>query len=163
MPSISFAELATYYLIAINFIAFAAFGIDKARAEAGQRRISESTLIGFVTLGGIIGALAGRQAFRHKTRKGSFSSKMWGAALSSVAIAGGGYLVFLTAIVPAVSRVRAMADPQERAKIDAVMASVHYAGCHQVRASGKAPLRFGEPGYREDMDGDGDGMACEDY
>ena len=26
---------------------------------------------------------------------------------------------------------------------------------------GKAPLYAGQPGYREDMDGDGDGIACE--
>jgi hypothetical protein len=39
--------------------------------------------------------------------------------------------------------------------------SVHYAGCNEVRAAGKAPLHAGEPGYRSDMDGDGDGIACE--
>ena len=39
--------------------------------------------------------------------------------------------------------------------------SVHYSGCNDVRAAGKAPLRAGEPGYRPEMDGDGDGIACE--
>lgn len=39
--------------------------------------------------------------------------------------------------------------------------SVTYAGCNEVRAAGKAPLHAGEPGYRSDMDGDGDGIACE--
>ncbi|WP_324806450.1 excalibur calcium-binding domain-containing protein [Sphingomonas sp. LY29] len=39
--------------------------------------------------------------------------------------------------------------------------SVHYSGCYEVRALGKAPIRAGEPGYRETMDGDGDGVACE--
>ena len=41
--------------------------------------------------------------------------------------------------------------------------SVHYSGCDEVRAAGKAPLRAGEPGYRPEMDGDGDGIACEPY
>jgi len=41
--------------------------------------------------------------------------------------------------------------------------SVHYSGCDEVRAAGKAPLRVGEPGYRPEMDGDGDGIACEPY
>ena len=41
--------------------------------------------------------------------------------------------------------------------------SVHYSGCNEVRALGKAPLYEGQPGYREDMDGDGDGIACEPY
>lgn len=48
--------------------------------------------------------------------------------------------------------------PEERAAIEA---SVTYEGCNEVRAAGKAPIRAGEPGYREDMDGDGDGIACE--
>jgi Excalibur calcium-binding domain len=41
--------------------------------------------------------------------------------------------------------------------------SVHYAGCNEVRAAGKAPLYEGQPGYRADMDGDGDGIACEQH
>lgn len=41
--------------------------------------------------------------------------------------------------------------------------SVRYSGCNEVRAAGKAPLRVGEPGYRPEMDGDGDGVACESY
>ena len=46
----------------------------------------------------------------------------------------------------------------DRARIEQ---SVSYAGCNEVRAAGKAPLLAGQPGYREDMDGDGDGIACE--
>ena len=38
---------------------------------------------------------------------------------------------------------------------------VHYSGCNEVRAAGKAPLHSGDPGYRVEMDGDGDGLACE--
>ena len=44
-----------------------------------------------------------------------------------------------------------------------VEASVHYSGCNEVRAAGKAPLYAGQPGYRSDMDGDGDGIACEPH
>ena len=36
-----------------------------------------------------------------------------------------------------------------------------FPGCDEVRARGLAPLRRGEPGYGEHMDGDGDGIACE--
>ncbi|MEP9358090.1 excalibur calcium-binding domain-containing protein [Sphingomonas sp. KR3-1] len=42
-------------------------------------------------------------------------------------------------------------------------ATVFYAGCDEARAAGVAPIRRGEPGYREGMDGDGDGLACEPY
>lgn len=40
---------------------------------------------------------------------------------------------------------------------------VYYRGCNEVRAAGAAPLYRGQPGYRPDMDGDGDGIACEPY
>lgn len=36
-------------------------------------------------------------------------------------------------------------------------------GCDDARAMGTAPIYRGEPGYREGMDGDGDGIACEPY
>jgi hypothetical protein len=39
----------------------------------------------------------------------------------------------------------------------------YWPGCHAARAAGTAPIYAGEPGYREKMDGDGDGIACEPY
>jgi hypothetical protein len=36
-----------------------------------------------------------------------------------------------------------------------------WGGCNDARAAGTAPIYRGEPGYREDMDGDSDGIACE--
>lgn len=50
-----------------------------------------------------------------------------------------------------------------RADPTLVERSVLYASCDEVRAAGKAPLRSGEPGYRPEMDADGDGIACEPY
>lgn len=35
--------------------------------------------------------------------------------------------------------------------------------CDAARALGTAPIYVGEPGYREGLDGDGDGIACEPY
>lgn len=49
-------------------------------------------------------------------------------------------------------------SPQE---IAAVERSVFYSGCNQARAAGAAPLHRGTPGYRPEMDGDSDGIACE--
>ena len=46
----------TAALIAINLIAFAAFGLDKSKATRGQYRIAESTLLLFAFLGGTLGA-----------------------------------------------------------------------------------------------------------
>lgn len=42
-------------------------------------------------------------------------------------------------------------------------ASWSYRGCREARAAGAAPLYRGQPGYRAHMDGDGDGIACENY
>lgn len=82
-------------LIAINFIAFAAFGIDKARAEAGGWRISEGALLGWALIGGTPGAYAGRALFRHKTRKQPFSGQLHTIAmlqLIAVGLSVGWYL-----------------------------------------------------------------------
>jgi hypothetical protein len=52
---------------------------------------------------------------------------------------------------------------EEKAAARQVEQSVYYAGSDEVRAAGAAPLYEGDPGYREGMDGDGDGVACEPY
>jgi hypothetical protein len=52
----------------------------------------------------------------------------------------------------------ALQSADQRVRIER---SAYYSGCNQVRAEGKAPLLAGPPGYRADMDGDADGIACE--
>ena len=74
------ANIATA-LIAVNVLAFAAFGIDKARAEQGAWRISEGALLHLAFFGGTLGAYAGRALFRHKTRKQPFSSHLHQTAI----------------------------------------------------------------------------------
>lgn len=39
---------------------------------------------------------------------------------------------------------------------------VHYPTCEAARSAGAAPLEKGEPGYRSELDRNGDGVACED-
>ena len=41
--------------------------------------------------------------------------------------------------------------------------SVYYPGCRAARAAGVAPIHRGSPGYRPEMDGDDDGIACEPH
>ncbi|MEZ5144564.1 MAG: excalibur calcium-binding domain-containing protein [Acidimicrobiales bacterium] len=38
---------------------------------------------------------------------------------------------------------------------------VSFKNCAEARAAGRAPIRRGEPGYAEKLDGDKDGVACE--
>ena len=87
------AEIATYYVIAVNLFAFMSFGIDKSLAETGSWRISEAALLGWALIGGTPGAYAGRALFRHKTRKQPFSSELHGIAKLQVVL-GIGLLVY---------------------------------------------------------------------
>ena len=56
------------YLATVNVIAFAAMGIDKAKARAGKWRIAESTLFALAALGGTLGM----RVFHHKTKHKEF-------------------------------------------------------------------------------------------
>jgi len=61
------------YVIIINVIGFCAMWIDKRKAQKGSWRIPEKTLFTITLLGGGIGTILGMYAFRHKTKKLSFS------------------------------------------------------------------------------------------
>lgn len=65
-----------YYLFFINVLAFFLMGIDKRKAELGRWRIPERTLFLSAFLGGGVGAIAGMQLFRHKTKHRSFTVGM---------------------------------------------------------------------------------------
>lgn len=39
----------------------------------------------------------------------------------------------------------------------------YYPNCAAARAAGAAPIKRDEPGYREELDADDDGVACEPY
>ena len=56
------------WLIAVNFVTFALYGIDKSRAKRRRRRIPEKTLLLLPLLGGSLGGLLGMYAFHHKTK-----------------------------------------------------------------------------------------------
>ncbi|HIU76622.1 MAG TPA: DUF1294 domain-containing protein [Candidatus Pelethocola excrementipullorum] len=62
------------YVVIINIITFAAYGIDKSRAKKHVYRIPERTLIGMAAAGGSVGALLGMGHFRHKTRHLKFTA-----------------------------------------------------------------------------------------
>lgn len=58
--------------LAVNFIVFVMYGIDKYKATHKKWRIPEATLIGAAVFG-VLGALAGMYFFRHKTKKPKFT------------------------------------------------------------------------------------------
>ena len=60
-----------YYLIflaVMSLIAFILYGADKRKAKKKAWRTPESVLLGFGFFGGAIGAIAGMNTFRHKTK-----------------------------------------------------------------------------------------------
>lgn len=67
----------------------------------------------------------------------------------------------MTAIAPSPEELPEEPDREWTERSDDAAQAVYYPGCNAVRAAGKAPLLAGQPGYRSEMDGDGDGVACE--
>lgn len=62
----------TYYLLAINAVAFIMYGIDKYKAKKAKWRISEATLLLLAVLGGSIGAWMEMKVWHHKTMHKKF-------------------------------------------------------------------------------------------
>lgn len=58
--------------IILNVFTFLIYGIDKLKAKADARRISENFLIGSSIFFSSYGALLGMYVFHHKTRKIKF-------------------------------------------------------------------------------------------
>ncbi|MGI6007792.1 MAG: DUF1294 domain-containing protein [Ruminococcus sp.] len=65
---------AAGYLLIINLITFAVYGIDKWKAKNGRWRIQESTLLLLAVAGGTPGALLGMAFFHHKTKHIKFTA-----------------------------------------------------------------------------------------
>ncbi len=88
-------EYILYWLIAANGIAFILMVIDKRRAETGDDRISENTLLGWAFFGGAAGTVLASRLVRHKTRKQPFAATMFiylGLQLLLLALWLSGYL-----------------------------------------------------------------------
>lgn len=81
------------YLAFANVAAFATYGVDKRRAERGEWRVPERTLLALAFLGGGLGAFLGMHVFHHKTRKLRFRVLVPIALVLSVVL-GGGALYF---------------------------------------------------------------------
>lgn len=57
------------YLVIVNLVAFALYGVDKSRARRSAWRIPEATLLLVALIGGSLGAFAGMRVWHHKTQK----------------------------------------------------------------------------------------------
>ena len=76
------------YLLAINVLAFAVYGWDKARSKVqGARRVPEKTLFLLAILGGSVGAILGMRVWHHKTRHWYFKYGLPAILLAQLALA----------------------------------------------------------------------------
>lgn len=75
------------WLLGLGLVTFAVYGWDKQRAKAGGQRVPEVVLHALALGGGVLGGWAGRQVFRHKTRKPVFTVVLAIATLVWAAIA----------------------------------------------------------------------------
>lgn len=71
-------QIVIGYLILINIVTFAVYGIDKIKAKKGAWRIPEKSLLLLAFIGGSLGAAAGMRFWRHKTLHPQFK---WGVPL----------------------------------------------------------------------------------
>ena len=76
----------TYYLLAINAVAFIMYGIDKDTAKKAKWRISEATLLLLAVLGGSIGAWMGMKVWHHKTMHKKFKYGIPAILLMQIAL-----------------------------------------------------------------------------
>ncbi|WP_263588083.1 thermonuclease family protein [Sphingopyxis sp. GC21] len=64
---------------------------------------------------------------------------------------------------PRAHRPKPQASAVRRPTASSAPSGVYYRNCNAAWAAGAAPLYRGQPGYRPEMDGDGDGVACEPF
>lgn len=72
----------------VSLLLFVLYGMDKRAAKRGTQRTAENTLHLFELCCGWPGALLAQQAFRHKTRKGSYQFVFWLAVLANLGALG---------------------------------------------------------------------------
>lgn len=75
------------YGIAINFISFITYGLDKLRARKKWHRTSEATLLWLAVIGGSVGAWTGMKIWHHKTLHKKFKYGVPIIIITQVAIA----------------------------------------------------------------------------
>ncbi len=77
-------------------------------------------------------------------------------------------LVFISALIlmerpGLISEIASLAGRRASEPASAPAPYRYFSGCNAARAAGAAPIYRGQPGYRQEMDGDNDGIACEPY
>jgi len=85
------------------------------------------------------------------------------AVLGGTAIGVGSTPIGQEKVATAAMALRPLAVSAGLMRARAPQTGDQWSRCDEARAAGTAPIYAGEPGYREGLDGDGDGEACEPY
>ncbi|RVU04040.1 excalibur calcium-binding domain-containing protein [Novosphingobium umbonatum] len=97
-------------------------------------------------------------------RRNEESGSWWPILLLAAVIgAGAGILSNPTGASAWLAKARPVAVSVGLTRVREPQSGDYWAGCNDARAAGTAPIYAGEPGYRSDMDGDSDGIACESH
>ena len=82
------------WLLLVNLLTLALYGMDKTAARKAWRRVPESTLLVFGFVGGWPGAIVGQQCFRHKTQKQPFKTYFMISVILNIIVLAGGYWLY---------------------------------------------------------------------
>lgn len=92
MPPFSVSPIEIIlYALAVNFITYGVFFLDKRAAQQRQPRVPEKALLLLSLAGGSAGAYYAMRRFRHKTKKQSFRA-LFGAVVVVQVVAVGGWM-----------------------------------------------------------------------
>ena len=91
----------------------------------------------------------------------SRGSDVLAATVAAALIAGGYHFSTPEQRAGAAAMLETVAEITRLPRDRAPQAGDHWGGCNDARDAGTAPIYRGESGYRSNMDGDNDGIACE--
>jgi len=108
---------------------------------------------------------SGRAYRRKAARKRGASAGMIlaGAALIGAAVGIGSTTTARERAETAATALKPLAVSAGLMRARAPQDGDHWSRCDDARAAGTTPIHAGEPGYRNGLDRDGDGVACEPY
>lgn len=136
------------------------YGRTVATCRVGQR-----DLAGVLVREGLAVALRSfsQDYVEAEARAKGFGMALWGSVFQAPAEfrAANPALFKAPTPVPAGRMARRAAAPAGAQAM--ALGRVMFRNCAEARAAGAAPLYRGQPGYRPQMDGDNDGVACEPY
>lgn len=103
------------------------------------------------------------QKQRERRQQSQAARLLAGAVFAGAAVGVVSVAVSADGLAGAAVQVQSLFASKATSSTGTTPSGAYYQRCDAARAAGVAPLRRGEPGYREALDRDGDGIACEPH